>query len=98
MLRPGDLFDPSVALLGDAHTGTVRTRTPALLCELSRDVFSTLFKSNQDTISRIGRNLAAQKNLGPLGVTASSIESGGLADDILRQMRHYFADSAESRL
>jgi small-conductance mechanosensitive channel len=94
MLRPGDLFDPAVALLGEAHSRTVRTATPALLCELSREGFGRLFKSNPDAIYQIGRNLAAQKTPGGATGALSGVENTDLVDDILRHMRHYFADSA----
>ncbi len=92
MLRPGDLFDPSVALLGEAHSNTVRTRTSVLLCEMSRELFSALFRANPETIYQIGRNLAAQKRPG------ASDQDNEVADDLLRQMQHYFADSTGQNL
>jgi small-conductance mechanosensitive channel len=91
MLRPGDLFDPSVVLLGEAHACTVRARTPALLCELDYDVINRLFRSNPEAFDVVGRNLAT---LVPAKSTSLGREESGegedWADEVRRQMRHLF--------
>ncbi|MFD1626258.1 mechanosensitive ion channel family protein [Azospirillum griseum] len=91
MLRPGDLFDPAVVLLGEAHACTVRARTPALLCELDYDLVNRLFRSSPEAFDTVGRNLAA---LVPAKATSLGREemgeTGDWAEEIQRQMRHLF--------
>jgi len=101
LLRPGDLFDPCVALLGEAHSCTVRTRTPVLLCELDHPALQPLFATSAAAFRRVGLNLAAQyaalsSSARPGGGANGLLtdDSEGLADDIRRQMRHLFPDAA----
>lgn len=63
VLRPGDVFDPAVALLGAAHTETVRTRTPALLCEMDHEALQALF-NDDDALHAVAVNLATQTRIG----------------------------------
>ena len=84
MLRPGDIFDASVVLMGEAHGSTVRTRTPALLCELDHEALQQLFQASLPALQKVGSNLAEHY-----------IAKGANSDDerradILRQMRHLF--------
>lgn len=86
LLRPGDLFDASALLLGDAHLSTVRTRTPVLLCEFDHVLLQRLFQSSFDAFGKISQQLAAQY------AQKSAVDD--VADDIRRQMRHLFPGTA----
>lgn len=91
MLRPGDLFDPSVVLLGEAHACTVRARTPALLCELDYDVINRLFRTNPEAFDVVGRNLAALVQAKSISLGQEDTGEGeDWADEARRQMRHLF--------
>ena len=51
--RPGDLFDPMASMLGNVHKTTIKTRTPSLICEISKDRKSTRLNSSHTDISRM---------------------------------------------
>jgi CRP-like cAMP-binding protein len=84
VLRPGDLFDASVALLGEAHTSTVRARTSVLLCEFDQKALQCLFTASPAALVQASRYLAA------LYPSQGNAEDDERAADILRQMRHLF--------
>ena len=84
MLRPGDIFDASVVLLGEAHGSTVRTRTPALLCQLDHEALQQLFQASPPTLQAVGTNLADHY------IAKGADGDGERRADILRQMRHLF--------
>ena len=84
MLRPGDLFDAAASLLGTVHRSTVRSRTPALLCEISSAGLHELFNKSPETIERIARDLA-ECDGGP-------VDEEKLANNV-RQIRHLFPPS-----
>jgi hypothetical protein len=84
MLRPGDLFDDAASLLGTVHRNTVRSRTPALLCEISSAGLHELFNKNPESIERIARDLA-EGDSGP-------VDEEKLANNV-RQIRHLFPPS-----
>jgi small-conductance mechanosensitive channel len=65
MLRPGDIFDPAVALLGAAHCETVRTRTPALLCEIDHEALQALISGGAAALHSLAVNLATHVRSGP---------------------------------
>jgi CRP-like cAMP-binding protein len=88
MLRPGDVFDASVALLGEAHGSTVRTRTPALLCELGHEALQQLFNASATALPQVGRNLADYYVAKGPGTDDERLT------DTLRQMRHLFPASS----
>jgi CRP-like cAMP-binding protein len=88
MLRPGDLFDAPVVLLGEAHVSTVRTRTPALLCELSSETLQRLFTTAPQALPQVAQALA--EHYAPKGNTRPEDDR---TNDILRQMRHLFPAS-----
>jgi hypothetical protein len=103
VLRPGDLFDPAVLLLGEAHVCTVRTRTPALLCEMDYELVRGLFQENSDAFARVGANLAVLcppkaattsnsggGNGGGNGGGGDGAGSGDWAEDVIHQMKHLF--------
>ena len=87
MLRPGDIFDASVVLLGEAHGSTVRARTPVLLCELDHEALQRLFQASPTALQRVGEALAAHYP----GAAAEGGEDRATA--IFRQMRHLFPAS-----
>ncbi|MEI6414165.1 MAG: mechanosensitive ion channel family protein [Pseudomonadota bacterium] len=100
LLRPGDLFDASTLLLGDAHLSTVRTRTPVLLCEFDHVLLQQLFQASCLAFKRVAHQLAIQYTPNP--VNRKEIEIGmsqdntvdDRVDDIRRQMRHIFPGAA----
>lgn len=83
MLRPGDLFDASALFLGDAHLSTVRTRTPALICEFEHALVQRLFQASGTAFDNVARQLAEQ-------YAKNSLHMADVADDLHRQMRHIF--------
>lgn len=93
MLRPGDLFDPAVVLLGEAHGCTVRTRTSVLLCEIGSDTLAALFQADATTLSTIGRALAGLRG-GPPGRNGGPKGAEDWNDHVLRQMRFLFPAAA----
>ena len=84
MLRPGDIFDASVVLLGAAHGSTIRTRTATLLCELEYETLQNIFQSSPSTLSQVGRNLSDHY------MPHSNSPGDDQTETILRQMRHLF--------
>ncbi|MEI6559961.1 MAG: mechanosensitive ion channel family protein [Rhodospirillaceae bacterium] len=88
MLRPGDIFDASVALLGEAHGSTVRSRTPTLLCELDHEALQRLFQASPDALPRIGRALADHY------IARANRTDEERAADVLRQIRHLFPSAS----
>ena len=88
MLRPGDVFDAGVVLLGEAHGCTVRTRTPVLLCELDHEALQGLFQASPTALSRVGLALAEQS------LVKTTDDGEDRAAAILRQMRHLFPASS----
>ncbi|MEI6259434.1 MAG: mechanosensitive ion channel family protein [Deltaproteobacteria bacterium] len=58
MLSPGDCFGCEVALLGDAHTATIRSRTSAIVCEIDTLVFQALFSACPKAVTVLSHNLA----------------------------------------
>ena len=84
MLRPGDIFDASVVLMGEAHGSTVRTRTPALLCELDQQALQQLFQASPPALLQVGHNLAEHY------IAQSAPGEEDRIAGILRQMRHLF--------
>jgi small-conductance mechanosensitive channel/CRP-like cAMP-binding protein len=97
MLRPGDLFDPAVVLLGEAHAATVRTRTPVLLCEFSRELFAELFKASAESLPCIGRNLARLQAPKGQERTTAGIDHDDLADDVIRHIQNLFPEALSRR-
>lgn len=89
MLRPGDLFDPTVVLLGEAHGCTVRTRTSVLLCEIGSDTLAALFQADAATLPTIGRALAGLRG-GPSARNGGPNGAEDWNDHVLRQMRFLF--------
>ena len=87
-LRPGDLFDAAVVLLGEAHGSTVRSRTSVLLAELDHEALQQLFQTSATALQRVATALAAQ------GASAGTNSDDDRATAILRQMRHLFPASA----
>ncbi|MBV5336172.1 cyclic nucleotide-binding domain-containing protein [bacterium] len=84
MLRPGDLFDPPVVLLGQAHANTLRTRTPVLLCELDQNALQNLFGNSSTALAHVGDSLAKYY---PSKINTDDENS---ADEIVRQLRYMF--------
>lgn len=86
MLRPGDVFDATVALLGEAHGSTVRSRTPVLLCEFNHESLQHLFRTSTSALEIIANN-----------ITEHYIPKTGQPDQdkiaILGQIRHLFPSS-----
>ncbi len=94
MLRPGDLFDPAVIFQGEAHASTVRTRTPVLLCELSRDLLAELLKTSSEALPVISRNIA-QRQQAPKGQPRAfkGLDDGDFAEDVAQHIRHLFPEA-----
>ncbi|CAK0770767.1 Transmembrane transporter [Gammaproteobacteria bacterium] len=97
LLRPGDLFDASAILLGDAHISTVRTRTPALICEFEHALLQRFFQSSFDAFQKVTRQLAIQYTQNSTGQSEIvAMNRDEVISDIHRQMRHVFPGAASA--
>ncbi len=92
LLSAGDSFGGEVALLGDAHPATLRTRTSATVCELTPAVLDALFTTRSDVVSALSSNLATMA-AGTLegAKRAADCEPDGLFADIERSIKRNFA-------
>lgn len=92
LLGPGDGFGSEPALLGDAHTATVRTRTPAIVCEIDGPSFQALFTERPDCVKALSRNLTKAAGTTAPGTDRDAAEGAGTAllADIERSIRRSF--------
>ncbi|HYD31745.1 MAG TPA: mechanosensitive ion channel family protein [Azospirillaceae bacterium] len=97
LLRPGDVFGAAAALLGDAHSASVRSRTSAMLCEVDLETFQDLFVQGPDVPGKVSRRVAemmAREMERTARSRTMSVSLEDLSADVLRTMRRNFASSA----
>ncbi|CAK0766434.1 Small-conductance mechanosensitive channel [Azospirillaceae bacterium] len=87
MLRPGDVFDASVALLGEAHSCTIRARTSVLLCAFEHEVMRHLFHVSPVSLEKIGKDFVENYMVKS---SSQAIQDSDQITDVLRQIRHLF--------
>lgn len=88
LLRPGAVFDARVAMLGQPHKRTLRSRTPVLLQEISSTGLHQLFSQSPHVLELVARNLVDHYDVAPAQVDEDPYEM------VLRHMRHLFPASS----
>ena len=93
MLSPRDCFGGEVALLGDAHPATLRSRTSATVCELTTSAFHALFSFRSEAVTVLSQNLAKMATTAEGAKTATESDVDGIVSDIERSIKRNFASA-----